>query len=110
LAVRCDASAAGFGPDAATTITGAPSATDLHSATPTSNTASKESKCCDRGDDVLITTVGASWRETGLEPIRRVRLLQVRMSEYDNSFVYVSLEALQSMRAWMAAAIRSRSS
>jgi lipoprotein-releasing system permease protein len=59
---------------------------------------SKEIEVLKPGDDVLITTVGAS----GEKPVSSRFLVRdffkSGMSEFDNSFVYVPLEALQSMR------------
>ena len=59
---------------------------------------SKEGEMLRPGDDVMITTIGASGEKPVSSRFVVCDFFKSGMSEYDNSFVYVSLEALQSMR------------
>lgn len=59
---------------------------------------SREVEVLRPGDDVMITTIGASGEKPVSSRFIVSDFFKSGMSEYDNSFVYVSLEALQSMR------------
>lgn len=59
---------------------------------------SKEVEVLRPGDDVMITTVGGSGEKPVSSRFVVCDFFKSGMSEYDNSFVYVSLDALQSMR------------
>ncbi|MFO0934970.1 MAG: FtsX-like permease family protein [Gemmataceae bacterium] len=59
---------------------------------------SREGELLRPGDDIMITTVGASGEKPVSSRFIVTDYFKSGMSEYDNSFVYVSLDALQSMR------------
>jgi lipoprotein-releasing system permease protein len=59
---------------------------------------SKEVEVLRPGDDVMITTIGGSGEKPVSSRFVVCDFFKSGMSEYDNSFVYVSLDALQSMR------------